>query len=326
VGELSVPSGLRSLTKTRDDDLALGQRRRVSAPEQGRARRVLLQYLRTGIARALCSTFGAAGKVPTPGNERRIRDGSSWQFMSRVPTPKNYSDALNRSGRPTRGAASVLRPAGTAAVGSDDVGDCDSRRNPSDDPPRDRVVPEDEVQVAAFTSSSDDETNRWIRELGADGAVRDRAVERLHELLLRVSYAEVRRRSARPPVAGPELDDLAYQAANDALLVADRFGIGPEDLALRSESIGAVRRAVEEQVSDHQRRVFMAIVVERVPAEALATTLGSNRNAIYKTIFGARRKLRAALVAKGYLDDRSRQCSRLRPLSMTRMNANCHTG
>jgi RNA polymerase sigma-70 factor (ECF subfamily) len=31
--------------------------------------------------------------------------------------------------------------------------------------------------------------------------------------------------------------------------------------------------------------------------------LGSSRNAIYKTMFDARRKLRAALAAKGYLAD-----------------------
>jgi RNA polymerase sigma-70 factor (ECF subfamily) len=39
-----------------------------------------------------------------------------------------------------------------------------------------------------------------------------------------------------------------------------------------------------------------------VPLDALAARLGSNRNAIYKMLFDARRKLRAALVANGYLD------------------------
>ena len=38
-------------------------------------------------------------------------------------------------------------------------------------------------------------------------------------------------------------------------------------------------------------------------ADALVAELGSNRNAIYKTLFDARRKLRAALVTHGYLDD-----------------------
>ena len=39
-----------------------------------------------------------------------------------------------------------------------------------------------------------------------------------------------------------------------------------------------------------------------VPLDALALRLGSNRNAIYKMMFDARRKLRAALAANGYLD------------------------
>ena len=42
-----------------------------------------------------------------------------------------------------------------------------------------------------------------------------------------------------------------------------------------------------------------------VPLDALAVKLGSTRNAIYKTMFDARRKLRAALAANGYLDDQT---------------------
>jgi RNA polymerase sigma-70 factor, ECF subfamily len=47
--------------------------------------------------------------------------------------------------------------------------------------------------------------------------------------------------------------------------------------------------------------VFIAIVVNGVPLDALVVQLGSSRNAIYKTMFDARRKLRAALAARGYL-------------------------
>ena len=42
-----------------------------------------------------------------------------------------------------------------------------------------------------------------------------------------------------------------------------------------------------------------------VPMDALVTELGSTRNAIYKTMFDARRKLRAALAANGYLNDQT---------------------
>ena len=64
----------------------------------------------------------------------------------------------------------------------------------------------------------DGESAEWLRTLGATGSRREQALARLHELLLRVARAELRRRAARLRIAGPELDDLAHQAAADALL------------------------------------------------------------------------------------------------------------
>jgi RNA polymerase sigma-70 factor (ECF subfamily) len=60
--------------------------------------------------------------------------------------------------------------------------------------------------------------------------------------------------------------------------------------------------AVEEELTPRQRQIFVAIVVAGVPLDALVAEFGSSRGAIYKTMFDARRKLRAALVANGYLD------------------------
>jgi RNA polymerase sigma-70 factor (ECF subfamily) len=65
----------------------------------------------------------------------------------------------------------------------------------------------------------------------------------------------------------------------------------------------AVRRAVDEQLTPRQRQIFVALVLNGVPMDALVAELGSSRNAIYKTMFDARRKLRAALAANGYLGD-----------------------
>jgi RNA polymerase sigma-70 factor (ECF subfamily) len=42
-------------------------------------------------------------------------------------------------------------------------------------------------------------------------------------------------------------------------------------------------------------------VVNAVPLDALVIQLGSSRGAIYKMMFDARRKLRAALAANGYM-------------------------
>ncbi|MGH9056203.1 MAG: RNA polymerase subunit sigma-70, partial [Acidimicrobiales bacterium] len=67
--------------------------------------------------------------------------------------------------------------------------------------------------------------------------------------------------------------------------------------------VEAVHRAVDDELTDHQRRVFVAIVLDGMPLDVLVAELGSNRNAIYKTLFDARRKLRVSLVTHGYLDD-----------------------
>jgi RNA polymerase sigma-70 factor (ECF subfamily) len=75
----------------------------------------------------------------------------------------------------------------------------------------------------------------------------------------------------------------------------------PDDLAEQADLLAALRRGVDEQLTDRQRQVFTAIVVDGTPLDALVVELGSSRNALYKTMFDARRKLRAALVANGYL-------------------------
>jgi RNA polymerase sigma-70 factor (ECF subfamily) len=82
----------------------------------------------------------------------------------------------------------------------------------------------------------------------------------------------------------------------------DRFGIDPADKAYSHELIEALRRAIDEELTDHQRHIFVAIVLNGVLLDTLVAELGTNRNAIYKTMFDARRKLRAALAASGYLD------------------------
>jgi RNA polymerase sigma-70 factor (ECF subfamily) len=65
----------------------------------------------------------------------------------------------------------------------------------------------------------DQESREWLRSLHADGSVRDDAIARLHALLLRAASFEVaRRRPTLPHLRGNDLDDIANQAADDALV------------------------------------------------------------------------------------------------------------
>jgi RNA polymerase sigma-70 factor (ECF subfamily) len=196
----------------------------------------------------------------------------------------------------------------------------------------------------------DPESAEWLSALAGTGTEREAALARLHELLVRIARGEVRRRP-QVQITGPELDDLAYQAAADALLaitrkigqfrgesrfttwaykfvifevsakigrhfwrrpsvpldaedwerLPDRFGFDPAEQSQWGDLFATLRRAVDEELTERQRAVFVAIVLNDVPLDALAVQLGSNRNALYKTVFDARRKLRAVLAANGYL-------------------------
>ena len=70
---------------------------------------------------------------------------------------------------------------------------------------------------ASGSRSFDPETAEWLTSLR--GARRDEAIGQLHDLLLRVARSEIRRRNTGGQITGPELDDLAHQAAADAVLL-----------------------------------------------------------------------------------------------------------
>jgi RNA polymerase sigma-70 factor (ECF subfamily) len=68
--------------------------------------------------------------------------------------------------------------------------------------------------------SADDQ--QWIEGLSGTGAPHERTCEELHEILFRAARREARQRGRGLRVAGPDLDDLACQAASDALLLVIR--------------------------------------------------------------------------------------------------------
>jgi RNA polymerase sigma-70 factor (ECF subfamily) len=196
----------------------------------------------------------------------------------------------------------------------------------------------------------DSESREWLRCLRAEGTTRDDAVQRLHTLLLRAAFFEIsRRRPALPHLRGSDLDDIANEAADDALVSvlrrlddfrgASRFttwvykfalleaavklrkrawqgrelplepedwtvfssaGPGPAATAEQTELLLAVKRAIAEVLTPHQRDVLVALALNGVPIDVLAERLNTTRGALYKTLHDARQKLRRHLAATGY--------------------------
>ena len=81
----------------------------------------------------------------------------------------------------------------------------------------------------------------------------------------------------------------------------DLVGLAPDHQAQTRELSNGIRRAVD-RLTPKQRRVFVALTVQGVPMDVLAEQLDTNRNAIYKVMSDARRRIRAALVADGLLE------------------------
>jgi RNA polymerase sigma-70 factor (ECF subfamily) len=197
----------------------------------------------------------------------------------------------------------------------------------------------------------DPESARWLRELRYGGVTERSALERLHGLLLAGARRELAFRASAVPFTGIERDDLAHQAAADALVailgklddfagrsrfttwaykfvllevsrkaarhmwrgqsvfvpiedwseIPGRFGFTPQETVEWRELIEALRWAIEEELTDHQRAVLGAVVLREVPLDEVVAELGTSRNAIYKTLFDARRRLRAVLAATGHV-------------------------
>jgi RNA polymerase sigma-70 factor (ECF subfamily) len=91
----------------------------------------------------------------------------------------------------------------------------------------------------------------------------------------------------------PSDSELVWERLPDAL--APR----PAERAERREQLAALSAAIG-QLTDRQREVFVAVALNDVPIDVLALKLGSNRNAIYKNLFDARRMLRGCLAAAGH--------------------------
>jgi RNA polymerase sigma-70 factor, ECF subfamily len=194
------------------------------------------------------------------------------------------------------------------------------------------------------------ESREWVEQLRPAHPRREETVGKLRGLLVRVALHELsRRRGQLGSIAGQEYEDLAQQAADDALMsilrrldefrglsrfttwaykfvifevsskvarhawrrqppsrqevdwhrLPDWLAPRPGDSVEQREQLEVLAAAIGE-LTDRQREVFVAIVLNEVSIDVLALELGSNRNAIYKNLFDARRRLRSRLAAAGH--------------------------
>ncbi len=75
--------------------------------------------------------------------------------------------------------------------------------------------------------------------------------------------------------------------------------IAPEQSAMQAEVQKIIQNVIDHDLTDKQRRVLSMMVFNDVPMDEVVQYFGTNRNAIYKMLHDARRKLKSSLQAHG---------------------------
>jgi RNA polymerase sigma-70 factor (ECF subfamily) len=159
----------------------------------------------------------------------------------------------------------------------------------------------------------DEESREWLRALRGTGADREDAVARLHALLLRAARFEVaRRRPTLPHLRGNELDEIALEAADDALMSvlarlddfrgASRFTTWVYKFALLEAAVKLRRRAWqgrEVPLEPETWSLFSSTALEPSEQAEQSELLSTLQRAIEEVLTPHQRNVLVALALNG---------------------------
>lgn len=117
-----------------------------------------------------------------------------------------------------------------------------------------------------------------------------------NRIAVRLAISDLRRARYRDF----SLDDLTAEGEiMPASTINNDAPPGPEASTERSDVMTKISAAFEEALTERQYRALEAVALHGVPMDIIAEQMGTNRNALYKLLHDARRKLRAHLEAQG---------------------------
>jgi RNA polymerase sigma-70 factor, ECF subfamily len=117
------------------------------------------------------------------------------------------------------------------------------------------------------------------------------------KIAVRVAYSELRRKRWKDIA----LQDLMPKedAGDFTPAVLSDPGPNPEQQTTQKAMIDLVMGLIMDELTDRQREVIMAVMVGGMPLDEVARRMNTNRNALYKLIHDARKRLQNRLIAKG---------------------------
>lgn len=118
----------------------------------------------------------------------------------------------------------------------------------------------------------------------------------VHKIAVRMALTELRRKRWKDV----SLDELVESAVGEgALSILADEGPGPDQSAEQSDLVARLRRVIEEELTEKQRSALVATQIHGMPMAEVARRMDTNRNALYKLLHDARRRLKRRLQQEG---------------------------
>ena len=77
----------------------------------------------------------------------------------------------------------------------------------------------------------------------------------------------------------------------------------PEQVLEQKETLHVLNTVLEKDLTLHQRTVLLSLLIHKAPIDVVASQMGISRNAVYKTIHDARKRLKTQPRKRGYSID-----------------------
>lgn len=114
----------------------------------------------------------------------------------------------------------------------------------------------------------------------------------VHKIAIRIALTELRRKRWRD-ISLDEMTENEDLPPPQGLLEDSQAG--PENLAERSDMLAHIRRVIQEELTERQRKALTMLALQDISMEDAARKLKTNRNALYKLLHDARLRLKTRL-------------------------------
>jgi RNA polymerase sigma-70 factor (ECF subfamily) len=122
-----------------------------------------------------------------------------------------------------------------------------------------------------------------------------------NKIAVHTAFTELRRRRWRD-VSLDEITTPPDEQDAPALFAPGTLAdpsAGSEQTAMQHQVLQTMRDVIANELTDRQRQALVAVRLNGVPMAEVARKMGTNRNALYKLLFDARKRLKERMLTAG---------------------------